>query len=214
MIVPVHLAAFRELAILPCFLNFGGLGMSILLAGIVAAMGPSALLSHKPTPPEARLFMLKSADAVVVWNALSKYVDDKSLFVAVALDVRTNSVLIAGDPELVKVLAAMIEKLDNPNASEDKPDYVKLIVGKWEVTNGDPPVPVGAISDFTKDGKVKVVIPFGDMTKTFELTYTLDGDKIKTKDKDGETTTTITKISDKEMTLNTDGKEFVLKRVN
>jgi hypothetical protein len=71
--------------------------MSILLAGIMVAMGP--LLPHKPIPPEARLFMLKSADAVAVWNALSKYVDDKSLFVAVAPDVRTNSVLVANDRE-------------------------------------------------------------------------------------------------------------------
>jgi uncharacterized protein (TIGR03066 family) len=95
---------------------------------------------------------------------------------------------------------------------KDKPDYAKLIVGKWEVTKADPgTVPEGAIIEFTKDGKLKASIN----ADTFEGTYTLDGDKIKTKigDQDKETIT-IVKISEKEMsTKDKDGKEVTLKRM-
>src|SRR5580698_8285223 len=57
---------------------------------------------------------------------------------------------------------------------EDKPDYAKLIVGKWEVTKADPgTVPEGAIIEFTKDGMLKASVKKGDNTNTIEGTYTL-----------------------------------------
>jgi uncharacterized protein (TIGR03066 family) len=99
--------------------------------------------------------------------------------------------------------------------AEDKPDYAKLIVGKWEVTKAAPDtVPEGAIVEFTKDGKLTASFKKGDNTESVEGTYTLDGDKIKTKIGDQERETiTIVKISQTEMsTKDKDGKEVVLKR--
>ena len=41
--------------------------------------------------------------------------------------------------------------------SEEKIDYAKMIVGKWEVAKADEgTVPVGTIVEFTKDGKMIV----------------------------------------------------------
>ncbi len=98
---------------------------------------------------------------------------------------------------------------------EDKPDYAKFIVGKWKVIKAAPDtVPEGTIIEFTKDGKLKASVKKGKNTETFEGTYTLDGDKLKTKvgDKERETIT-IVKISETEMsTKDEDGKEVVLKR--
>ena len=108
-------------------------------------------------------------------------------------------------------VAAVICLIGSTVRSEDKPDYAKLIVGKWEVTKSDPgTVPVGAIIEFTKDGKLKASIN----TDTVEGTYTLDGDKIKTKIGDqAKETITIFKISETEMsTTDKDDKKVVLKR--
>jgi uncharacterized protein (TIGR03066 family) len=108
-------------------------------------------------------------------------------------------------------VAAVVCVIGLSTRAEDKPDDAKLIVGKWEVIKAAPgTVPEGAIIEFTKDGKLKATIN----TDTIEGTYTLDGDKIKTKIGDQEKETiTIVKISDKEMsTKDKDGKEVMLKR--
>lgn len=109
----------------------------------------------------------------------------------------------------VAVVACLTGSIALP---EDKPDYAKLLVGKWEVTKADPgTVPEGAIIEFMKDGKLKASIN----TDTFEGTYTLDGNKIKTKigDQDKEEIT-IVKISETEMsTKDKDDKKVVLKRM-
>src|SRR5580698_1305179 len=94
----------------------------------------------------------------------------------------------------VAVVVCLIGATARP---EDKPDYAKLIVGKWKVTKADPgTVPEGATIEFSKDGKLKASVKKGDNTDTIEGTYTLDGDKFKTKVGDKELQTiTIVKIS-------------------
>jgi uncharacterized protein (TIGR03066 family) len=88
--------------------------------------------------------------------------------------------------------------------AEDKPDYAKMIVGKWEVTKSDPgTVPPGSVVEFTKDGKFIVIGKKDDKEETFEGKYTVEKDTftftIKVGDQEHTDTITITKISDKAM---------------
>lgn len=102
--------------------------------------------------------------------------------------------------------------------AEEKPDYAKLLVGKWEVAKseeGGPPA--GTMIEFTKDGKFKVTVKKGTEDATFEGTYKVEGDAFTfTMTQGGEERTrkiTISKISDKEMTTKNDqGKEVELKK--
>ena len=102
--------------------------------------------------------------------------------------------------------------------AEDKPDYAKLIVGKWEISKADEgTVPLGAVIEFTKDGKVKLTGKKGDTEMAFEGTYTVEGNKftiaMKVGDQEHKQTITITKMSDTEMaTKNDEGKVVELKR--
>jgi len=108
----------------------------------------------------------------------------------------------------VAVVVCLIGSTGRP---EDKPDYGKLIVGKWEVTKAAPDtVPEGAIIEFTKDGKWNK--KGDDIDKGG--TYTLDGDKLKINLGDMEKDViTIVKISETEMNIkDSDGKEVSFKR--
>jgi uncharacterized protein (TIGR03066 family) len=102
--------------------------------------------------------------------------------------------------------------------AEDKPDYAKLIVGKWEASKVDEgTLPPGAIVEFTKDGKIKLTGKKGDAEMAFEGTYTVEKDTftiaMKVGDQEHKQTITITKISDSEMaTKNAEGKVVELKR--
>jgi uncharacterized protein (TIGR03066 family) len=115
----------------------------------------------------------------------------------------------------VGVIVAM---LGGPARAEDRPDYAKLIVGKWEVTKADEgTVPVGTVIEFTKDGKLKGTVKKGDEDATIEGKYKVEGDAfLLTMNQGGEERTrkiTITKISDKEMaTKNQEGKTVELQR--
>ena len=103
--------------------------------------------------------------------------------------------------------------------ADDKADNAKLLVGKWEITRADEgTVPVGAIIEFTKDGKMKAKFKRDDKDVTREGTYTVDKDTInlvtkKDDDTERKQVITITKISDKEMSLKgEDGKTLDLKK--
>src|ERR1051326_1230204 len=61
--------------------------------------------------------------------------------------------------------------------ADEKSDHAKLIVGKWEVTKADEgTLPVGAVVEFTKDGKIKVTAKMGDQEEKHEGTYKVDAD--------------------------------------
>ena len=102
--------------------------------------------------------------------------------------------------------------------ADDKVDNAKLLVGKWEITRADEgTVPVGAIIEFTKDGKLKAKFKRDDKEETREGTYSVDKDTInlvtKRDDTERKQAITITKISDKEMSLKgQDGKTMDLKK--
>jgi uncharacterized protein (TIGR03066 family) len=102
--------------------------------------------------------------------------------------------------------------------ADDKPDYAKLIVGKWEVSKADEgTAPPGAVIEFTRDGKAKVTYKKDDADTTIEGTYKIEGDAFVLTHKRGEEehtqTITITKITDTDMsTKNKDGKVVELKK--
>src|SRR5262245_22424765 len=100
--------------------------------------------------------------------------------------------------------------------AEEKADLAKLIVGKWECTKADAgSLPVGAVVEFTKDGKMKVVVKQNDMEMTLDGTYTVEKHKftfvLKQGDMEHKDTITVTKITEKEMvTENGEGKKVEL----
>ena len=113
---------------------------------------------------------------------------------------------------------AVVCLLGGISRADDKIDYAKMIVGKWEVTKADAgTVPPGAVVEFTKDGKMKVTAKKDTEEVTYEGTYKVEKNtftmKLKVGDEEKMKTITITKISDKEAaTKDEDGKVVELKR--
>jgi uncharacterized protein (TIGR03066 family) len=103
-------------------------------------------------------------------------------------------------------------------AEDKKPDYAKMIVGKWEVTKADEgTLPVGSIIEFTKDGKFTSREKLESKEITFEGSYKVEGDKfnldLKVGDQTIKVSITITKMTDDEMhTKNDEGKVVEVKR--
>lgn len=122
--------------------------------------------------------------------------------------------------KLTRVLAAaaLVCLLGGLGRGQDKTDYAKMLVGKWEVTKADVgTVPEGTVLEFTKDGKLKVTGKKGDENLTLEGTYKVEKNMftftIKVNDMERSQTITITKISDKEMsTKDKDDKVVELKK--
>ena len=103
-------------------------------------------------------------------------------------------------------------------AEEKKADNAKLLMGSWEATKAaEGTLPVGAVVEFAKDGKMKVLTKRDGKEETMEGTYKLDGDKFTIKMKRGddvmEIVITIKKISDTELVAaNDEGKVVEFKR--
>lgn len=122
--------------------------------------------------------------------------------------------------KLVKfgALAAVLCVLAGVSTAQDKVDYAKMIVGKWQVSKADAgTVPEGTLIEFTKDGKMKVKGKKGEEELTLEGKYKVkDNTFTMSLDIGGETksrTITITKISKTAMsTKDEDGKEVELTR--
>src|SRR5581483_101106 len=102
-------------------------------------------------------------------------------------------------------------------ADKDKVSKDKL-VGTWEITKSEePPPPVGAVVEFTKDGKLKVTHKQDGKDVMIEGTYTIDGDKInvviKADNNEVKHTVTVKKIGKDEISAENDkGKAVVFKR--
>jgi uncharacterized protein (TIGR03066 family) len=115
-------------------------------------------------------------------------------------------------------VAAVVVLLNASARAQDKVDYEKLLVGKWEVTKADEgTVPPGALIEFTKDGKIKASFKKGEEDVTVEGTYKVEKNTfiltMKMGDEEKKQTITIIKISEKEMTTkNEDGKVVELKK--
>jgi len=116
----------------------------------------------------------------------------------------------------LKLLAAgtVLVALGAAPRGEDKNDFAKLLIGKWEVTKADPgTVPTGSFMEFTKDGKFLVTAKKGDEEANLEGSYTVDKNTFTFMLNGKEQTITITKISEKEMsTKDKDDKVVELAR--
>jgi uncharacterized protein (TIGR03066 family) len=101
-------------------------------------------------------------------------------------------------------------------AEDEKKDNAKLLIGMWEVTKSfDKGPAVGAVVEFTKDGKIKVKAKLEDKDVVREGAYKVNGDKLTLamKDKDTRTMLSIKKLSDKELVVEHDDQKSVeLKR--
>lgn len=76
-------------------------------------------------------------------------------------------------------LGVMLFGLAGFSQAADVDDYPKKIVGIWEVTKSESNLPNGTTVEFTKDGKLSVIIK-GDDTK-LSGTYKLDKDTLNVK---------------------------------
>jgi uncharacterized protein (TIGR03066 family) len=115
-------------------------------------------------------------------------------------------------------IGAVVCLLAGGARAEEKVDYAKLIVGKWEVSKADEgTVPIGAVVEFTKDGKMEATHKKDGTDTTVKGTYKIEGNKftmtMTANDKEVSRTITINKISDTEMeTENPEGKKVTLTR--
>lgn len=96
-------------------------------------------------------------------------------------------------------------------------DFDKKIVGSWVVEKTEAPLPVGAVAEFTKDGKLILTVKGKDKDIKIEGTYKVEKDKLLTKltvgDKTHEDTDTITKLTDEALELtDKDKKVTALKK--
>lgn len=116
------------------------------------------------------------------------------------------------------VATALLCLISGLGRAEDKVDYAKMVVGKWEVTKADAgTVPPGALVEFTKDGKLKVAAKKGDEEVKIDGTYTVEKNKLTMIMKIGtdekKKTITIVKVTEKVMsTKDEDDKTVELKK--
>ena len=118
---------------------------------------------------------------------------------------------------LVAVMAVVCLAVTGARADE-KADYAKKIVGKWELTKVEEGgLPKGTLVEFGKDGKVKVTVKAEDKEQVLEGTYKVEGESLMLTMKVGEDerkqTITLLKLDDKVMhTKNEMGKMSELTR--
>jgi uncharacterized protein (TIGR03066 family) len=115
------------------------------------------------------------------------------------------------------MLGVMVFGLAGFAPAADADDYAKTIVGKWEITKAGGGAPVGTVVEFTKDGKLAVVVKLDDKEQKLDGTYKLDKEKLTVKlTAGGETideTVTIKKLAGDDMEWeDKDKKVDVLKK--
>lgn len=105
-------------------------------------------------------------------------------------------------------LVVLLSIAVRPALAED--DNAKKIVGTWEVVKAKG-VPAGSTVEFTKDGKINVVIKIKDKEMKFEGTYKTEKDKLLSKmtidGKAEEETDEIVKLTDDALELKDKDKE-------
>jgi uncharacterized protein (TIGR03066 family) len=120
-------------------------------------------------------------------------------------------------PKVLAALAAVC-LLGAGARADEKADYAKKIVGKWELTKVEEGgLPKGTLVEFDKDGKVKVTVKAEDKEQVLEGTYKVEGESLMLTMKVGEDerkqTITLLKLDDKVMhTKNEMGKMSELTR--
>jgi uncharacterized protein (TIGR03066 family) len=101
--------------------------------------------------------------------------------------------------------------------ADDKDEFAKKILGKWEITKSTGDEPVGAIVDFLKDGKFTISAKLDGKEVKLDGTYKVEKDKLTTEvsvaGKTEKDVDTIKKLTDEDMELeNKDKKLITFKR--
>jgi uncharacterized protein (TIGR03066 family) len=121
----------------------------------------------------------------------------------------------------MKILATVfagIMTLGFTTAATAADDTKKLLVGKWEVVKADEmTLPVGAVVEFSADGKLKVTAKIGGKEESHEGTYTAEEKsftyKMKVNDNEVSNKITIKKITESDLeTVNPENKNVTLKK--
>jgi uncharacterized protein (TIGR03066 family) len=115
------------------------------------------------------------------------------------------------------VLGAAALGLGGFAAADDKDDYAKKILGKWEVVKSPGNDPVGAVFEFAKDGKFTVSAKVDGKEEKIDGTYSVEKDKLTTQytsaGKAEKDVDTIKKLTDEDMEIEDKNmKVYVLKR--
>ncbi len=99
-------------------------------------------------------------------------------------------------------------------------DYARLLVGKWEVTKGDPELDVGSVMEFQEDGKLTIAGTSMGKEERASAVYKVEGNKIQFTLQNGDEVEkkeplTIKKMTRQSMVLTTKwdkGVEFEFRR--
>ncbi|MDB5312768.1 MAG: hypothetical protein JWO38_6970 [Gemmataceae bacterium] len=114
------------------------------------------------------------------------------------------------------VTAVVMVGLAGAAPAPEADDNAKKIVGKWEVSKSGSDIPAGSTIEFSKDGKLSVLIKEKEDVK-IEGTFKVEKEKLTVKlkvaDQTLEETVTIQKLTDDALELkDKDGKVDVLKK--
>ncbi len=213
----------RGLAVLQRRLTQRGVTLSagLLAAAAAQAAGAStgaSLAASVLGSPSTRAIQL--ATEMLVTTATYKWVAFVAILVAGAGGALGSALATTDKPADHPPASPPTSQTANQPASapartDEKPDYAKLIVGKWVVIKAEPDtVPEGAVIEFTKDGKLTVTVKEGDKEMLIKGSYELDGNKLTTKVNNKiKEELTIAKISATETTIkDKDGKDVTLKK--
>lgn len=107
---------------------------------------------------------------------------------------------------------------DKKDDRMDEKDYAKAIIGKWVMAEAGGHMPPGSTVEFTKEGRLAVVVKDDGQEWKVEGTYEVKKDKLtvhlKRGDQEFGETSTISKLpADTLETIDKDGVVEVLKRV-
>jgi uncharacterized protein (TIGR03066 family) len=115
------------------------------------------------------------------------------------------------------VLGAAVMGLGGFAAADEKDDYAKKIIGKWEITKTEGDEPIGTLVEFTKDGKLSITLKADGKEIKIDGTYKVEKDKLTTEatvsGKTEKDVDTIKKLTDDELQIeNKDKKTITLKK--
>ena len=123
-----------------------------------------------------------------------------------------NALARIGLATMVVVFAGGLTRADDKKET----DKAKLL-GTWKLVKAEN-APIGALVEFTKDGKMIITFDMDGQKKSIEGTYKLEGDKLHTAMKIGDIemmdTDTIKSLTAEKLTLvDKEGKTAELERV-
>ena len=79
----------------------------------------------------------------------------------------------------VGMLASVLSFVGCAENEVPESDYARLLIGKWEVTKGDPELDVGSVMEFQEDGKMTIAGTSMGKEERASAVYKVEGNKIQ-----------------------------------